>query len=121
MSAAAAARKASFTLRTSSRWSGSSPNPESFAALQRNVERQPDQIALNYLIADRDGDTHTLHVSNNHGMASSIFDLHQHTEIWPEIHYLGAVTLEARTLMTVLREARVPLANPALKPQSWTF
>jgi FkbM family methyltransferase len=87
------------------------PNPESFAVLRCAIEDHPDQIALNYLIADRDDEKHTLHISNNYGMSSSIFDLHHHKDIWPEIHYVGTIEMSSRTLSTVLRESNVQIAE----------
>lgn len=83
------------------------PIPEVFAALERNIERYPRQRALNELIVDVDGTEVTLHVANNQGASSSILDLHQHKDIWPEVDFVRDIQCAAVTLPTALRKAAI--------------
>jgi 2-O-methyltransferase len=80
------------------------PLPEIFDQLRHNIEPYADQRALNALITDRDGDVYTLHISNNAGESSSIFDLHHHKDLWPDVHYVGDIVLTSVTLKTALEE-----------------
>jgi FkbM family methyltransferase len=61
------------------------PVPEQFTALQANIRDLPRQTAIHALVTDTDGEYRTLHVSNNNGESSSIFTLHLHKNIWPEV------------------------------------
>jgi FkbM family methyltransferase len=83
------------------------PIPEIFIKLQHNINAFPDQRALCALIADKDGHKHTLHISNNCGMSSSIFELDGHREIWPDVEYVRDITLESITLQTALQNAGI--------------
>lgn len=81
------------------------PIPEVFARLRENIVDYPDQIAIQSLITDRDGETVTLHVANNGGESSSILDLHEHKDIWPSVHYVEDIELATETLITALGKA----------------
>jgi len=83
------------------------PLPDAFAELQRNIEAYPGQRALHGLITDRDGDTVTLHVSNNQGLSSSIFDLALHRDIWPDVQFVTSIAMHSTTLPTALRNAGI--------------
>ena len=85
--------------------------PEVYEALLRNIAPFPEQRAIQALVTDRNGDTHTLHVSNNRGLSSSIFELHQHKDIWPDVHYVREVVLTSVTLKTALETAGVDLSD----------
>ena len=50
------------------------PLPEPFEVLTKNISGLANQVAIKALITDRDGDRRTLHVANNDGQSSSIFD-----------------------------------------------
>lgn len=85
--------------------------PELYEELRKNIAAFPGQQAINALITDRDGDSHTMHVSNNSGMSSSIFDLHQHKDIWPDVHYVREIVLQSSTLKTALDRAGLDIAD----------
>jgi hypothetical protein len=74
---------------------------------KRGPVQLADQVAIKALITDKDGDRRTLHVANNDGQSSSIFDLHLHRDIWPDIHYLRNIEMVSCTLPTALREAGI--------------
>ena len=86
------------------------PIPEQFAELQRNIASFPQQRAIRALITDRDGDRHTLHISNNYGASSSILDFKLHKEIWPDVHFVRDIQLTSQTLTTALRSSEVDSA-----------
>lgn len=78
------------------------PVPEQFEMLRQNIRSLPDQRAINALIADTDGKPYTFHVSNNDGLSSSILDLHDHKDIWPDVRYVRDITVRSLTLKTAL-------------------
>jgi len=83
------------------------PLAEPFEALTKNIRGLANQLAIKALITDRDGERRTLHVANNDGQSSSIFDLHLHGDIWPDIHYLRDIEMVSSTLPTALKEAGI--------------
>lgn len=83
------------------------PIPEIYNDLIRNINEYPDQIAIQSLITDRDGETCTLHISSNAGESSSLLDLHHHRDIWPTIHYVKDIKLKSAKLTTALRCAGI--------------
>lgn len=87
------------------------PIAEQFKTLQSNIATFPGQIAINALISDKDDAPTTLHVSNNDGRSSSIFDLHQHADIWPSVHYVNDVEMRSSTLGTALNRAKIDITQ----------
>jgi FkbM family methyltransferase len=86
------------------------PIPSVYATLAANIAHLPRQRALQALVTDRDGDTVPLHVANNNGASSSIFDLKEHRDIWPSIDYTETLQLESVTLPTLFRAHQVDAA-----------
>ena len=85
------------------------PIPEVFEVLLKNIQPYPKQQALNELIADVDGQTVTLHVANNQGASSSILDLHEHKDIWPDVEFVNDISCTAKTLTSALRNAGIDI------------
>jgi FkbM family methyltransferase len=83
------------------------PIPEIYRTLVANIAGYPDQTAIQALVTDTDGDERVLHVANNDGQSSSIFDLHQHRDIWPDIGYIRDITVRTETLPTALERSGV--------------
>jgi FkbM family methyltransferase len=83
--------------------------PEVFRRLGENIAAYPNQRALNYLIADRDGEEYTFHVASNDGQSSSIFDLGRHVDVWPDIHYVQTEKMLGVGLRTALERHSVNL------------
>lgn len=79
------------------------PIPEVFQELEANIAALPRQRGIRCLVADVDGKEYTLHVANNHGQSSSIFQLKHHRDVWPEIRYEKAVPLTGLTLPSLLK------------------
>ena len=72
-------------------------NPSVFRLLQKNIQDEPDQIALNYLLTDRDGQPMTFHVASNRGASSSIFEFAGHKTLWPKIDMVERIELTSAT------------------------
>jgi|SRR5688572_17520956 len=81
------------------------PIPTVFATLTQNTASFPKQRCLNALVADTDGREFTLNIASNDGASSSILELADHRDIWPDIHYVDAIRLHSITLPTLLRSA----------------
>jgi len=85
------------------------PIPEVFATLTQNLAGYPRQRALEALVTDRDDESYEFHIANNSGASSSILELKEHRELWPEVDYTRTVTLRSTTLATLLARECVDL------------
>lgn len=72
-------------------------NPSVYRLLRDNIQGEPDQIALNYLLTDQDGQATVFHVSSNRGASSSIFEFAGHKALWPKIDMLEHLELTSAT------------------------
>jgi FkbM family methyltransferase len=84
-------------------------NPSIYQRLIQNISRYENQIALNCLLTDVNDKQYEFHVSNNNGESSSIFELHHHKEIWPDVTYSSKLHLNSKTLSTLLHEENIDL------------
>jgi FkbM family methyltransferase len=83
------------------------PIPGVFGTLAANIAPFANQRAVNCLISDEDDKILELHIANNHGASSSILDFKRHGEIWPEIHFVGSISLQSITLSTLLAREHI--------------
>ncbi len=83
-------------------------NPSLLPQLKQNLRDFPKQRALQALITDTDGRPHTFHISRYSG-SSSILDLAQVTDIWPEVQYVDHIELSGVTLPTLLNREGIDL------------
>ena len=83
--------------------------PEVFRQLGENISGYANQRALRYLITDKDNEEVDFHIANNQGQSSSIFELGEHTKIWPGIHYTNSCPMMTTTLKTALQRHSVNL------------
>lgn len=79
------------------------PIPEVFARLQANIAGLPTQRAVQGLVTDTDGAECELHISDNHGLSSSILDFKEHRAIWPEVAVSHTLRMRTTTLDALLR------------------
>jgi FkbM family methyltransferase len=86
------------------------PLPDAFATLQTNVSEYPKQEAVCALITDREGDRHTLHVSDHHGLCSSILEPASIGYVLPQVKFTGEIEVESTTL-SALMSSRDDLSN----------
>lgn len=86
------------------------PIPHVYEELRSNIAKKQNQTALQYLVTQTDGERHRLYIASNAGMSSSVLDLAQHKDIWPEIDYVGSLDLVGQTLPTILEKEAVDLS-----------
>jgi FkbM family methyltransferase len=87
------------------------PIPEVFTQLEANLRTYPCQRALQYLVTDKDGGSYEFHISNNDGLSSSILELGQHRDIWPDVKYERHITLKGTTLASIVEREGIDLRN----------
>ena len=87
------------------------PAPETFQTLKTNLAGYADQLAFQYLVTDRDNSEYTFHIANNGGASSSILELGMHKDIWPEVAYERAITLQSITLTSLIQRERINAAD----------
>lgn len=87
------------------------PIPEVFATLQRNIASLPRQHAIQALLADQAGQTHSFHVASNKGGSSSILPMKLHSTVWPEVRYERELTLRSETLPSLLQAQGIDVAD----------
>jgi FkbM family methyltransferase len=80
------------------------PIPHIFEELQTNIAPYPDQRAVRALLLEHPNPAVTLNISSNHGASSSVLELAEHRRIWPEVHYVEALQMEATTLDLLLEQ-----------------
>jgi FkbM family methyltransferase len=83
------------------------PIPEVFEALKANLADFPLQSALKCLITDKDNVEQRFHIASNNGHSSSILDLNLHKDIWPQVTYVKTITLQSKTLASLLKEEHI--------------
>lgn len=83
------------------------PIPDVFRRLCENIRRYPRQRALQALVTDRDDADYEFHVANNEGQSSSILELAEHRDIWPDVRYVATIPLRSTTLATLMDRAAV--------------
>ena len=87
------------------------PIPSVFERLQANLSGYEQQHCLCNLVTDKDGENYVLHISNNEGLSSSILDLDRHKEVWPEVGYVGQITLKGVTLSSLVADKGIDLTR----------
>jgi len=83
------------------------PIPETFQTLQANIRNYPQQAAVHCLVTDKDDAEYQFHISNNDGLSSSILDLKDHQDIWPEVNFKQTITLRSATLETLVQREQI--------------
>lgn len=84
--------------------------PYIFAKLQENLRGYPLQFAHQALLTDVDGLPYTMHIANNDAEASSIYDMAQVAQMWPEVKYVNDVSLVSHRLDTFCSLHEIDLA-----------
>jgi FkbM family methyltransferase len=75
--------------------------------LTNRLKQYPLQLFINELITDQDGKEYTFYISNNEGASSSILELEEHKEVWPEVNYSNSIKLKSKKLDTVISEHNI--------------
>jgi FkbM family methyltransferase len=89
------------------------PNPSAFELLRAALQSFPKQKAYKALILDRDGVTLILHVASNAGASSSIFEMGEHRQLWPEVSFTHDISVESTTLTTLVSTQSIDLGKDA--------
>ena len=87
------------------------PIPAVFAELRANLAGLPRQRALECLVTDRDGAEYEFHVANNRGESSSILDLKEHQDVWPDVTFTSTLKLRSATLASLLAREHIDPAG----------
>jgi FkbM family methyltransferase len=87
------------------------PIPQVYAALVANLVGFPNQSSLEALVTDQDDVKIELQVSSNGGKSSSILPLAEHFEVWPDIEFKSAISMNGVTLPTLLKRSNVVLSD----------
>lgn len=87
------------------------PIPAICKRLRRNVAGFRKQRVLEALLLDQPGTQVVLHVANNGGASSSIFDFKLHTDIWPDVRYTHDLPLTSKTLPGLLHESGIEVGR----------
>jgi FkbM family methyltransferase len=87
------------------------PIPDVFAALSAKLRGVERQRALEYLVTDKDGAEYEFHISSNAGLSSSIMDLKDHRDVWPEVEFTRSIKLKSMTLKSLLEKEGIDPAQ----------
>jgi FkbM family methyltransferase len=87
------------------------PIPEVFAKLQENISGFEGQRAVQALVADQDGIEVDFHVASNDGASSSMLEMAQHRDVWPEVQYKRSIRMTTTTLPALVQAAGVDLTR----------
>ncbi len=91
------------------------PITEVFKELVGNIRDCRKQRAFCALLAEQDAVEYQFHIANNGGASSSIFQLAQHRDIWPDVDFVNDRLLLSSRLDTLFRrEGLMPAKYPAL-------
>lgn len=77
------------------------PLPQLYEPLKRWEAGDPRVRVFPYALSDADG-LATFHVTNNDAQSSSLLPLAKHTEIFPDVVEVSRITVERKTLETVM-------------------
>jgi FkbM family methyltransferase len=87
------------------------PIPDVFQRLQANIKPYPQQRAYNYLVTDEDNKTYTFHVASNDGSSSSILELADHKDIFPDVGYVQTLEISSVTLTALVAREGIDLSK----------
>lgn len=85
------------------------PIPKIFNVLENNIAPFPLQKAVKNLLSDVDGQDIEFKIANNDGCSSSMLDIAQHADIWPEVHFTESIKLKTLTLNTLVKQQKLEM------------
>ena len=85
------------------------PIPEVFKVLEDNIRDFPLQKAYQYLVTDENDKQYNFNIANNFGKSSSILELNQHKDIWPDVKYEREITLQSIRLPKLLENELIDI------------
>ena len=87
------------------------PIPNLYEELKANIAPYPRQQALNYLVGDEDNKPVAMHVCNNEGLSSSIFDMDMHQKMYPNVAFNYDIECIMWTLDTIVERENIDVAR----------
>lgn len=87
------------------------PIPQVFEQLKNNIIGYNKQQALQALITDTENKEYEFHVANNNGASSSIYELKDHKDIWPNVEYNESISLNSTTLTSLFKSKSVDISK----------
>lgn len=87
------------------------PIPHIYDELKQNIMEYNNQLAVQALITDVENKEYEFHIASNNGASSSIYDLKDHKDIWPEVVYQKSITLKSTTLTALLNKESLDISN----------
>ena len=85
------------------------PIPKIFNKLKKNIKRFSKQKAFKYLLTNIENQDINFKIANNAGQSSSILELNQHKDIWPNIEYTSSIKLKSSTLKNVIKYEKIDI------------
>lgn len=86
------------------------PIPNVYQQLEKNLKNYKNQIPLKALITNEEDKEYEFYIANNNGASSSIYNLKDHKDIWPDIIIQESITLKSTTLPSLLEKESI---NPS--------
>jgi FkbM family methyltransferase len=87
------------------------PIPEVFAQLKTNISGLSNQRAFQALVTDTDDREYEFHIANNNGASSSVLDLKQHRDVWPDIEFTATLAVKSMTLATLFEKEQIDVSK----------
>jgi FkbM family methyltransferase len=86
------------------------PIPDVYQRLTALLTGYPKQRASCNLVADVDGREFELHISSNGGCSSSILDLAEHRNLYPDVTYVANIKVTSVTLPTLVEREHLDIS-----------
>ncbi len=77
-------------------------NPEVYMQLRETIKDNPDAMAFNYAVGNKDFERTVLHISNNGSQSSSLLELGTHKQQHPDVHYIKDVPVFMRRIDSLI-------------------
>ena len=87
------------------------PIPNIFKTLEKNIEHLQHQRAIQALVTEQDNRSYQFHVADNEGGSSSILELKDHKNIWPDVSYSETIPMTSTTLPSLLKKENINLSK----------
>jgi FkbM family methyltransferase len=81
-------------------------DPFVFKKLKKNLLNYENQYAINYLILDKKQRIQ-FNISNAKGNASSVFDLLEHKQMYPEIKFKKKIMIQGHTFKSIIKKENI--------------
>jgi len=81
-------------------------HPDIFKRLEANLQKYPNQVALNYCIGNVENKDVVFNVSNNGSQSSSILELGTHKIVHPEVKYINKISMKMKRIDCINNELR---------------